>query len=322
MEATQDYSGLKLGDKKLLKEAVAKEDPVAQEKRIKAKLGDEWTFVFDWQTIIKETTEVKPGEIKMLKMLYLFVLPAIADEIEKLDPELVDALNKHCTPKVFNFTMGKKSDSYKFTRYNVGFANGFTMTWNPDSYVYNGDRSNYPYNEKSTFTSWLMENVQTDDMYSGMTLEQKKKTQDFEAKCPLAESEKRLKAKLGDDWTFVVDWANLIKEIKITKPGDLMWIGQIYTAGLPQFCDEIEKMDEDVTEALNDACKKHVWTLTCGPKGGDKEYKEGSGRYRIEPLENGVTIVWNSDRYLMNGSKMEYPYNDKHTVTNYVLENC
>jgi hypothetical protein len=97
-----------------------------------------------------------------------------------------------------------------------------------------------------------MEGEQT---YTGLSLGEKKAVKAAYAANDPVGQQKKLQAALGTDWIFQFDWASIITAMKLKGSGEEKYLGQIYSAWLPAFVKEIEAMDDDVREALNDACK-------------------------------------------------------------------
>jgi len=297
--AVREFPNWKLGEKKALKEA----EPlfVAAEKKLKAKLGDDWVFDVEWGTF-GQYTEGNQYRNEAGKYVYSSLLDKLVDQdLSHFDENGVAAINKACGHRI-TFAMGPENDTYPFSdRCSfVASADGIRIVWRPSwfAYDYNGQ---YLFKTLSTNSSpypgtWTYEELVN------------VKTGFPKVEAALA----KVQAKLGAAWQFNVDWASV--ELGTRGNNYRNDVSRYWLDVINGFTDNDihnAKCDADVVEALNDTCSKKLVSFKMGPKG---EYKEGGGRLNLTVGESGITIDWSPDWFA-------YAYADPY-VTNWILANC
>lgn len=134
--------------------------------------------------------------------------------------------------------------------------------------------------------------------YKGFKLGEKKAIREGEAEA--TKHVASVVAKLGAGWTVVWDWDSF----NTNAPEDKrMTLGTIlYTKHMPGLAAEIAKFDDELIEAINDACgADKVITWKMGTEGED--YANGDGSFRVDGFNGGVTITV-GPRYGLGGSYM------------------
>lgn len=306
-----DMKGWKLGQKKTIKAKASEFESAV--KAIQAKFGAEWTVVVNWTEFATHSVKASssyladPGRYIVTELLGKLV----SDDIGKMDQDTVDTLNKIVGGnKVLTYTCGPKDGKYTVSNrlnFSVDEANGCKLEWS-------GDYFGYSHNAKYLLDYIdSLPGVAAHPAFEGNWRLAELKTI-VAKKSTLEQVESAIKAKLGAEWSLLVDWASMAEHSVKASSSYRKDPGRYIVDELlnKYVTDDLNKYDEDVVEAANELVgDKKVINIKLGPKTGS--YKISNRLNLAMDEDNGFTAEWSGDYF---GYSWNSDYSNKYILDN------
>jgi len=294
-----------LGERKRIKEAEPKLAKYSEQ--LAAKLGAGWKFDVDWATAganAEGSYRAKPDE----SVVDYLIGGILSHDVAKFDPMTVAGLNSAVgTNKTITITIGPKTDTYVYRRANISIdGNGVKIVFNADNFGCSWDENWLTQAANKLPNTTAPPGVSAGEFNLG-ELKNIASKRDLETK-----AEEAVRAKLGSGWTLMVDWASVDKYSRDHdnrhRIGDMV-LDYIITSFVK--CD-LNKMDADITEALNEKVgKAKTLRFALGPKDGKYE------QYRCNVVvddKSGITVT-------VNSAYLQCCY-EENNVCKWALKNC